>query len=572
MKTYFQRGRLLAPGFFLVASVVIDAGEPSTRLFLSPDSPALSEVSVPLLHEEVPEHRLSGGGLSLLPETGPYEWTKVGPTRDIFRLKLRVEADQFAYAVLTVWNWQNFPVQQIRIEAGKEELLEIEISALGTYLLTLDGFQGDRFTKRLIRNIAVTRDVNHARKSWKKEEFFVGICAFPGRYHWKPGGIPTLPTGLSEEKARDREAALIARLGLQVVRTDESLEMGRKQSGGNETYFFHFDRMDAALRSYTSRGFQLVLQTMNAADWAVLPKYADKGNFRWQYPHQETPQRAYLAALVERYRDVTRFVQISNEPDQIGYWAGTNDEFVTQFVFSQDEVRKVAPELPLTYGGYSVVDEVKSQYFLQKLHSLVDFPTYNAHGNLEDYKRSFATMKRLQKLAGDPSDRWINTETGYSAWRLEQERRQAQIDAQKVLYSWANGHAGVLLFCSRMTRGPGRDGTPDFGFVDYQFSPRFVYGAIAALTSTLTGASFERGFVESAAEHLYVFRRGNDLILAGFTLGEEGSLTISTDAKEVVPMDEMGNERSPQTGGRVTLDLIAYPRYWVLRDATVVEE
>ena len=137
MKTYFQRGRLLAPGFFLVASVVIDAGEPSTRLFLSPDSPALSEVSVPLLHEEVPEHRLSGGGLSLLPETGPYEWTKVGPTRDIFRLKLRVEADQFAYAVLTVWNWQNFPVQQIRIEAGKEELLEIEISALGTYLLTL---------------------------------------------------------------------------------------------------------------------------------------------------------------------------------------------------------------------------------------------------------------------------------------------------------------------------------------------------------------------------------------------------------------------------------------------------
>ncbi|MEQ1839728.1 MAG: hypothetical protein ABL994_04910 [Verrucomicrobiales bacterium] len=539
---------------------------------LAPDSPILSNEKVPFLHEVISEHHLSGDGLELSPVSDPYDWTKVGPTEEPFQLKVGVDSAQFEHATLSVWNWNNHLVGQWRIEAGEPETIAIQIKALGTYLLTLDGWREGACQKRLIRNLAVTRDLNEARATWKADEFFLGICAFPGRYHWTPGGQPTLPEGLTEQQARDHEADLIARLGLQVVRTDESLEMGRRKNArGEDEYYFDFARMDAAVASYTSRGFQLALQTMNAADWAVLPPYADQGKNRWRYPHQEKPQRAYLAALVERYRDQSRFVQISNEPDQIGYWSGTNEEFVTQFTFSRDEIRRVAPGLPITNGGYSLVDEAKCAYFIDRLHGLVDLPAYNAHGNLEDYKRSFATMKRLQAAAGDTATGWINTETGYSAWRLEQERRQAQIDAQKVLYSWANGHAGVLLFCSRMTRGPGRDGPPDFGLLDYQYCPRFVYGSIATLTGTLTSASFRETLVESKDIHLYVFERGEDLIVAGFTLGEEAATAlIESDAKEVIAVDEMGNEGGPAAGGGSNLTLDAYPRYWVLRGATRV--
>ncbi len=539
---------------------------------LAPDSPILTNEEAPFLHEVISEHHLSGNGLELAPVSGPYEWTRIGPTEEPFQLTVGVDPSRFSHAILSAWNWNNHLVGQWRFEAGERETIPIRIEGLGSYLLTLDGWREGACQKRLIRNLAVTRDLNEVRRTWKTEEFFLGICAFPGRYHWKPGGEPTLPEGLTEQQARDLEADLIARLGLQVVRTDESLEMGkRKNAGGQEEYYFDFDRMDAAVGSYTSRGFQLALQTMNAADWAVLPSYADQGKNRWRYPHQEKPQRAYLSALVERYRDQARFVQISNEPDQTGYWSGTNEEFVTQFAFSQDEIRRVAPGLPITNGGYSLVDEAKCAYLIDRLHGLVDLPAYNAHGNLEDYKRSFATMKRLQAAAGDTATGWINTETGYSAWRLEQERRQAQIDAQKVLFSWANGHAGVLLFCSRMTRGPGRDGPPDFGLLDYQYCPRFVYGSIGALTSTLTKASFRETIVESKDIHLYVFERGNDLIVAGFTLGEEAATAvIESDAKEVIAVDEMGNEGIPSVGGGFNPTLDAYPRYWVLRGATRV--
>ncbi len=537
---------------------------------LAPAMPILSEVGVPYLHEVLPEHRLSGGGLVLVPEAGLYEWTQTGPTDAVFRIRLGVDGETYDRGVLTVWDWRNHAVAQHSVAPGAEETLEIRIAGLGSYLLTFDGWREDAVQGRLIRNLAVTEDLHAARAVWKTDEFFLGICVFPGRYHWKPGGVPALPEGLTEQQAREHEAELIARTGLQVVRVDESLEMGRRKgNGGGEEYFYDFSRMDAAVASYTSHGLQLALQTMNAADWAVLPQYAEHGKNRWRYPHQERPQRAYLAALVGRYGQHARFVQVSNEPDQIGYWSGTNEEFVEQYRFSRDEIRRVAPGLPITTGGYSLVDEAKCAYFIDRLHSLVDLPAYNAHGNLADYKRSFATMRRLQVAAGDTATGWVNTEAGYSAWRLDQERRQAQIDVQKALYSWANGHRGLLLFCSRMTRGPGRDGTPDFGLVDYQYSPRFVYASLSALISTLAGASFVETLAESEDVHLYLFRRGNDLILAGFNLGEEpATAKVTSDAAKVIAIDEMGNAAEAAAD---PLALDGYPRYWIFQGATKVE-
>jgi len=561
-----------AVGLLASASILFSAETES--FVLSPASRPLAAVGVPFLHEVLPEHRLSGEGLVLEPVAGLYEWTKIGPTDEPFLLNLAVESPGFDRATLTVWNWNNHALAQCEVKAGETRQLALRVAGLGAYLLTLDGWRGGAVQARLIRNLAVTRDQNAARLTWPVDTFFVGVCAFPGRYHWKPGGEETLPVGLTETEAREREADLIGRLGMQVVRTDESIAMGRRKGkgkDGGDGYFFDFSRMDAAVQSYTSRGFRLILQTMSAADWAVLPQYADRGKDRWRFPHQEAPQRAYVAALVGRYGKHAHFVQISNEPDQIGYWSGTNEEFVRQFRFSREEIRRVAPDLPIAVGGYTLVDLAKCEFFLEHLRGLTDLPTYNAHGNLEDYARSFATMRRLQSEAGDRATGWVNTEAGYSAWRLEQERRQAQIDAQKVLYSWANDHRGILLFCSRMTRGPGRDGPPDFGLLDYQYGPRFAYGAIAALLGTLTNASWVETLSETEQTYLYRFRRGDESILAGFSLREEPvTRTITSDARETVAIDEMGNVGTTEVGGDFSFILDGYPRYRILRGATTV--
>lgn len=537
---------------------------------LRPGDPALSQLSVPRLHEEVPEVALSGDGLLLEPREGPYQWT----SRGSFSLRIEVEASKFEHGVLTVWNWNNEAVQQRRIVAGEPGLVEIVVEGFGSYLLTLDGFVNGDYRCRLIRNIAVTEDLNAVRERWRKEEFFLGICAFPGRYHWTPGGEATLPAGLTEAEARDLEASLLARLGFQVVRVDESLEMGRREKAdggeGAEEYLFSFARMDAAVDAYTSRGFELGLQLMNAADWAVADQYAGVTEHRWRYPHDETAQRAYISALLERYGDVSRFVQIFNEPDQVEFWAGTPDEFVGQFRFSREQISEDLPGVAVANGGYAFVDVAKTEYFIRQLHSLVDLPAYHAHGELRGMMENFALLRKQYGAVGVASARWVNTETGFDAWRLDQERRQAQAVVQKVLYGWAHEHAGVMLFCGRMTRGPGREGR-DLGLVDYQFCPRFSYGAVAGLVSVLQGAVFDRVLKEAEGVHVYSFRRGGDMIVSAFSLNDEGELSFASDAGEVILYDAMGNEHSRFLPGKVSVSLDGYPVYLVFREATFLE-
>ncbi|MDF1825665.1 MAG: hypothetical protein P1U68_13550 [Verrucomicrobiales bacterium] len=548
--------RLIFAGLFFCG--VAFAEDDSPVIALGPRSTGLTQVNVPLLHEEVEEEELSGRGLLLEPDKGLYDWTSNGA----FRLRVEVDATKFEHGILTVWNWHNRALQQRRYMAGEPALVDIEVEGYGCYLLTLDGFVNGKYRKRLIRNIGVTPDLNAARESWKKDEFLLGICTFPGRYHWMPGGVPTLPAGLSESDAREHEAEMMARLGFQVVRIDESLEMGRRENEGGVDYLFNDERMDASVEAYTSRGFELGLQLMSAADWAVDEKYETVLSHRWRYPHEEQAQRAYIKALLDRYGKQARFVQIFNEPDQVEFWAGTPDEFVDQFQFSHDQIEKNHGELPVANGGYAFVDPVKTRFFIDHLNGLIDLPSYHSHGELKGMIKNFQRLKTQYRGVGIESAEWMNTETGFDAWRLDQERRQAQAVAQKVLYSWANEHAGIMLFCGRMTRGPGREGR-DLGLVDYQFCPRFAYGAIAGLVSALEGASFESTLVQSRERFVYVFRKGADLIVAGFSTDDAGTVGIESDAVEIQRIDAMGN---PQPGSEM-LVLDGYPRYWVLKKA-----
>src|SRR6056297_1261309 len=178
-------------------SAVAETG--SLKITLSPNLEAVSE-SLPIspLHEVVAEARLPGEGIALSPRTDPYQWTRISSANDPFLLDISLERDAFDYAILTAWNWHNEPVFQKEISTTGRTPCEISVEGLGTYLLTLDGFGDGVFQKRFIRNVAVTEDVKFAQTEWKTDEFFVGVCAFPGRYHWQSSGEPNLPAGMTE--------------------------------------------------------------------------------------------------------------------------------------------------------------------------------------------------------------------------------------------------------------------------------------------------------------------------------------------------------------------------------------
>ncbi len=527
----------------------------------------LKSSGVPQLHERIPEAKGDASGLSLIADK-PFHWATTSSHGRV-AVTVGVDAAKFQSGQLTVWNWHNRAIDKFRIEAGKPFSITYQINEYGVYLLTLDGFKDGKPVSRLIRSIAFSPNLTDARRDWKTDAFFLGICAFPGRYHWSQGGRPTLPKGITEQAARELEAELVARLGFQLVRADISMEMGRRVTETGESYRFDFKRMDAAVKAYTSRGFQLALQVMNAPDWAILEKYKTVKSNGWRYPRREQPQRQYIAALLKRYGEHARFVQVFNEPDQVEFWSGTQEEFVGQYRFSRDQIRKQLPNAPIANGGYAFIDLDKSKYFVEQLKGQVDLHAYHSHGNLRELKKDFALMKKLHAEAGYESTRYVNTETGYAAWRLDQERRQAQAVAQKTLYCWANGHKGVLLFCSRMTRGPGRSGR-DFGFLDHQFCPRFVYGTTAALVSSLAGSRFKTTLIESDSVHVYQFQRGDKQIIAAFTVGLPANVTIKSDATGGERVDEMGNHAKLSNPKQTELQLDGYPRYVILKRASAV--
>ncbi len=556
-----QRGaQALLCAWFVVLSLM---GAPAAEsvawsVRLTPDATPLPKAGVPFLHETVEEAIADSDGLSLEPETA-HDWWKAEAAEEPFRLKLQVDSNSFTHGVLTVWNWHNRAVAQWKVASGVETWAELHITGKGVYQLTLDGYADDVCQKRLVRSIAVTEDLNAARETWKREEFFLGVCAFPGRYHWSFRGEPTLPKTLTETAARELEANALARLGFQVVRPDESMEMGQSTTG----YQYQFDRMDAAVTAYTSRGFELALQLMHAPDWAIAKGYQDVKEHIWRYPRAEDPQRAYVKALLDRYGRHARFVQIFNEPDQVQFWSGTPEEFVAQLRYTREEIRKFDSQLPILQGGYSLVEPSKTRYYLQQLDGLIDYAAYHSHGSLRDLMEDHATLQQMKAEVGAAPRRWINTEMGYDGWRLDQERRKGQIVPQKTLYCWASDHAGVLLFGGRMTLAPKRT-NQDFGFLDHQFCPRFVVGSLSAMVSTLDGASFHSIALQTDEIFVYQFQRGENRMLAAFTLGDSAEIEIQSNANAAIQTDEMGNRHPLDEATTIRMTLDGYPRYLTL--------
>ncbi|MEM7601955.1 MAG: hypothetical protein AAF357_11145, partial [Verrucomicrobiota bacterium] len=131
-------------------------------------------------------------------------------------------------------------------------------------------------------------------------------------------------------------------------------------------------------------------------------------------------------------------------------------------------------------------------------------------------------------------------------------------------------HAGVMLFCGRMTRGPGRDGR-DLGLVDYQYCPRFSYGAVSGLVSVMAGASPVSILKETGELFAFEFVRGDDRIVSAFSLKDKGQLMFESDASGVTSFDSMGNRGHVFEGGSAQLQLDGYPRYLVFESATTIK-
>jgi hypothetical protein len=531
----------------------------TAMLVLRPTGAPVAGSAVPDLAAGVPDaDRLPEAGLALEPER-PYRWV-FSPGEPV-QLRATVGAAEAGdSAILTCWDWELRPVAHLAL-TSTSTWLTLAVAGRGTYVVTLDRLRAGQCLARLARSVAVCPDNRSRQALWARQRFWVGQCSFPG---WQNArlveGHSAHPAGLTEAQSRELDAALVARLGVQVARIN--LPVTRRDPGGLD---LDFTLADQCAEVFAAHGLALDLQLFapeGQGRGPVLAAHAD-APLEWAVlcPLQEAPYRHYVQEMVRRYGPRARFVQVGNEPGNPQQNRATAAEFLATVSQAVAELRGQFPVTPVTNGGYCSDNEAV-QEIIRGLRGVTDFAAYHWHGDLAGLVAARQRLAALHRAAGYKPLRLANTEMGYAMPSLAAERETAMQELQKLLYCWAHGDEGVLLYSSRELWWPrvfSYNGISDYGFVDHFFCPRFVYGAVAALLDHYAGVRFERILLEAADLHAYLFSDGEEFLVAAFAPQGKGSVRLRTDARQAAVLDVMGNRQALPAGHEMTVAVGGYP-------------
>ncbi|MHB0999166.1 MAG: hypothetical protein ACYC27_07960 [Armatimonadota bacterium] len=558
--------------FLVIAAPILaqnkadDMGSDNTirrRVFkLSPGMKPMQNPNVHAYTDYIPDaDGIPDSGTAIEPEQ-PYRW--VHDMGKPFNLMVSGKSGSF---ILTCWNWENQPVAQTRFEGPFNARLRIDAQGRGTWVLTLDRYIDGAIKSRLVRSFSVCPPNNMKRKLWEKNGFWIGQVSVPGRQWFATqDGRTAAPPGLTQDESRNLDAELVARMGTQVSRIDLPVIRIDK-----EAMDLDFALTDLCIKAFTSRGLKMDLQLFvpfGDGMGPILPHYNTP--YPWIYPIQEKPYRHYVKEVVKRYGKDAAFVQVNNEPDNPGMFGGTPSEFIEMMRTARDEIKKTDPRMPVTNGGYCQVDLDKTHAIVSGIKGYNDFVSYHCHGTLAMLKKEFAEIQRIHDAADYVNPKYAITEVGFFMPSVKLERMGAFTEMQKILYCWAHGNIGAMLYSSRELDSP-RQHKTEYGFVDYFFCPRFTYGAVSAFIDHYAGVRFERIEEESDNLHVYLFKGKDRMMAAVFTAGEPVTVTLKSNAREISLVDPMGNVAESVNGSSIDLKTGSYPQTLIFHGASKVE-
>lgn len=540
-------------------------------ILLNPQMDAVTTPGVPRLDEKtVDAERIRNSGMAIEPQE-QYRWV-YEPDENI---SFKVSGRKGTF-ILTFWDWESRPVAQSQFIGPATKQFDVKVKGRGTWVVTLDSIEAGECKSRLVKSFSVCPSNVSKRNEWKKSNFWIGQCSFPGWQNAKmEDGHFAYPSGFTADESSDLDADLSVRMGIQIARVD--MAVTRRDKEGMD---LDFSIADKSIQKFTSRGLKVDLHLFvpyGEGHGPILPKYAAVPLSQVAlYPIQEKAYRHYISETVKRYGKYARFIQIRNEPANNQQYLGTPDEFANEIRIAREEIKKLYPNIPVTNGGYCN-ESPEMQECVKKVKGYTDFVSYHWHGDLTGMKWFFQQISDIHKDAGYENPVYANTEMGYYMPNAGGERINAVYEIQKLLYVMAHKHAGVLLYSSRELWWPRQFGADtgffvsDYGFVDHFFCPRYVYGAVSAFLDYYAGYQFQNTLKESENLHVYTFRKGKKQLLAFFAIHKPTAFKIDTDGKNIQLIDPMGNASKVSSNGIITLDAGEYPKSLIIENASYVK-
>ncbi len=381
-----------------------------------------------------------------------------------------------------------------------------------------------------------------------------------------PSGVPEpvvpLPFGVNIHftRAPERELSLLKEGGFRFVRMDLSWVHIERQRG-----VYDFSDYDVLVRDMTERGIRIlfILDYGNPLYDNDMAPYTDEGR---------TAFARFAEAAVRRYAGKGILWEIWNEPNIFFWRPKPNVEDYAKLAHVViDTIRRVAPGefivAPASSGfPWDFLETLGERGVLQRLDAVTVHPyrQQNPETAGRDYRRLRVLLDRYSPRKHLPI---LSGEWGYSdIWQGMDMQKQARFLARQWLTNLASDVFLSIWYDWKNDGEDPKEPEHHFGTVYHDLRLKPAYISAKTLTSTLSGYRYLRRIaLPNPDDYLLLFRKGDELALAGWTTGDPHPITLSLPRGTVRVVDLMGRSRNVRVSGApFVLDLSQEVQYVLL--------
>ena len=321
---------------------------------------------------------------------------------------------------------------------------------------------------------------------------------------------------------------------------------------------FAWEKPDRIFNALRARGISIDANLYTVPRWACKPGYEAMAKHRraWSIPPRDGLFRDYCRAVAARYGTQIDYYEMGNEWDLVPPEVLPIPEALRVQREAWEGVKAGCPEACVIPNGWTVPDSGSwngrpptnpglNEAFAEQAQGWYDVHPVHLHGPFEAYERTlqrrlFPFFKRY-----GITKPWYSNETALTTVG-GMEDVAARTVWKKILYAWAWGSTDYIWYNLRATGWRAADPEQAYGLITADYYPRATYCAFSALAALLEGFDRDARLIDEKTRHAYRFRKGNEIVVAGWDagLGASAAIPFRTDAARVETCDLMGN-RAP---------------------------
>ena len=351
---------------------------------------------------------------------------------------------------------------------------------------------------------------------------------------------------------------------------------------------WRWETQDRLVELASRYGIQIQLTLGFPPSWAVLESlrreqveaYKQHNPDAWKISvcgtPEEVPWRAFVKAIVTRYRGKIKLYEIVNEPD-LGSWRGTTDEYIQLLRRASEEIRRADPDAKVMTGGFATVlahagrakNPDLQERVLAEASDAFDIHAIHQHDPFPAFKGAIqGELTRIRARMPHPRPLYFNETAMSSAIPYGGEKFQTTTLVKKMSYVMAVDAIGYTWYDLRNDGGDLGNGEHNYGLLTADFRPKASFAAYAEFVRQMQGMRHIGDLDLGPDREAHVFGGPRGRVIVWWNEGSNASaipVLLRGGKGPVRAIDIMGAATElPQVDGFVFAQPSAEPQYIVM--------